>query len=242
MCVILFAFNAHPDRPLILAANRDEFYERPALAADYWPEEPNIFAGRDLIGGGTWLGVTRAGRFAAVSNYRDPSAPTGTRSRGKLVLDFLRSDERAEDYLDAVAARSDDYSGFNLLVGELSDRSRIIYYYSNRNGTPRKLDSGVYGLSNHLLDTPWPKVAKGKSRLERAMNVGPGVDKESLFELLADDKIADDSQLPTTGVPIEVERALSATFIRTPGYGTRCSTVLLFDSDLGWEMEERVFV
>lgn len=241
MCIILFAYDRHADNPLIVLANRDEYYDRPSLAANFWPDYSSIYAGRDLIGGGTWLGVTKSGRFAAVTNYRDPSAPTGSRSRGELVAGFLASDAAAERYLDDIAERPDDYSGFNLLVGEISSRRRELFYYSNRGGDPAQLPAGIYGLSNHLLDTPWPKVALGKRRFEDLIS-NTEIDRDKCFEILTDDTLAADADLPSTGIPYEAEKAISAIFIKTPGYGTRCSTVLTFDRELNWDLEERVFV
>lgn len=241
MCVIYFAFDTGPGRPLILLANRDEFYDRPSQAAHFWDDGPEIFGGRDLIGGGTWLGVTREGRFAAVTNYRDPAAPVGERSRGELVSNFLRSADTAGEYLRSVKARCHEYSGFNLLVGQISIDVREISYFSNRGGDIKALSPGIYGLSNHLLDTPWPKVAKGKDRLAKLLKNGK-FSNHDLFGILADTEPADDQQLPATGVPYEIEKAISAIFIRSAGYGTRNSTLLTFDSKYEWDLEERVFV
>lgn len=241
MCVIYLAFETHPEYPLILLANRDEFYDRPSQAAHYWEDEPDIFAGRDLVGGGTWLGVTRTGRFAAVTNYRDPTAPLGTRSRGELVSNFLRSHQTAAEYLALVSSISGDFSGFNLLVGEISSDVREICYFSNRGGDIKSLTPGIYGLSNHLLDTPWPKVTNGKSRFESLLH-SKRATPEGFFDLLADEEPANDADLPSTGVPFEIEKAISAIFIKTPGYGTRCSTALTFDNSFSWDLKERVFV
>lgn len=241
MCIIFIAFETREDYPLILATNRDEFYNRPAAAAAWWEDAPGIFAGRDLVGGGTWLGVTRSGRFAAVTNYRDPYAKIEKVSRGGLVADFLRGDEPAGAYLQRVRGRADEFSGFNLLAGEMSTERRELFYYSNRGNEIKELGAGIYGLSNHLLDTPWPKVAGGKKRFEKLVETRE-FDKEAFFDLLADQALAADEALPETGVGLEIERVLSAIFIKTPGYGTRCSTVLTFDRDLKFELDERVFV
>ena len=241
MCVIYFAFDTHPEHPLILLANRDEFYDRPSQPAHYWADEPEIYAGRDLVGGGTWLGVTRSGRFAAVTNYRDPAAPTGHRSRGELVSSFLKSNRTTIEYLRSVQRDSADYSGFNLIVGQITSDVREICYFSNREGDIKNLTPGIYGLSNHLLDTPWPKVTKGKSRFDRLVQ-GDTVAPESFYDLLADEELAKDTDLPSTGVSFEIEKAISAIFIKTPGYGTRCSTVLTFDNSFEWDLKERVFV
>jgi uncharacterized protein with NRDE domain len=206
----------------------------------FWDDEPEIYAGRDLVGGGTWLGVTRGGRFAAVTNYRDPAAPTGTRSRGSLVADFLKGSDVPEQYLSEVVAVAHEYSGFNLLVGEIGRKSSL-HYFSNRGGEPRELTPGIYGLSNHLLDTPWPKVVNGKAAFTAAIE-SDSFASDDLFSVLADETLAPDDRLPSTGVPFEAEKAISAIFIKTPGYGTRCSTILTFDRHLNWEFDERVFV
>ena len=240
MCVIYFAFEHHADHPLILLANRDEYYDRPSAAASYWEDHPDIYGGRDLVGGGTWLGVTRGGRFAAVTNFRDPSAPTGNRSRGELVAGFLKTDDRPEDYLEQIRSAGDDYSGFNLLVGHVETKPDL-FYYSNRGGRPRQLAPGVYGLSNHVLDTPWPKVANGKAAFKDLLERGD-ISDDSLFNLLSDETLAPDDELPSTGIAYDAEKAISSIFIKTKGYGTRCSTVLKFGRDLAWTFEERVFV
>ncbi|CAN5486382.1 NRDE family protein [soil metagenome] len=240
MCVIFFAYQKHPEFPLILLANRDEFYNRPTESAKIWKDFPNIFAGRDLVGGGTWLGVNQSGKFAAVTNYRDPNAPKGSHSRGELVADFLKTDESAETYLIEIQKRANEFSGFNLLLGEINARRNELFYYSNRTDKIEKLTSGVYGLSNHLLDTPWRKVEKGKIFL--AENTNKNLSKDSLFQLLGDETLADDADLPDTGIAYEHEKLLSAIFIKTPIYGTRCSTVLTFDKDFKFDFEERIFV
>ncbi len=240
MCVIYLAYQVYPDFPLILLANRDEFYDRPTQAAQFWEDFPEIFAGRDLIGGGTWLGVSRAGKFAAVTNYRDPLAPKGSLSRGLLTADYLKTEEPAEEYLKKIRRNAGNYSGFNLLLGEINARRNEIFYYSNRAGDVRRLESGIYGLSNHLLDTPWRKVEKGKRFL--AENINGKVSKKEFFKFMHDKTLADDAELPDTGIGFEREKRLSAIFIRTPVYGTRCSTVLTFDKDFKFDLEEKVFV
>lgn len=241
MCVIYLAYEYHPRYPLILAANRDEFYNRPTRPAGLWEDEPQIFAGRDLLSGGTWLGITQGGRFAAVTNFRDPSAPIGRLSRGGLVSDFLRSDEAPMEYLEKIRAKSGEYSGFNLFVGRFDEAFRELFYYSSRGDGITQLSAGIYGLSNNLLDVPWPKVVTGKSRFEEIISADY-INNELLFSLLSDESTADECELPHTGIPPEREKALSAIFIKTPDYGTRCSTVLTFDNALRPEFEERVYV
>ncbi len=225
MCLILFAHRQRADYPLVVIANRDEYYARPSRDAHWWDDAP-IFAGRDLEAGGTWLGVDRRGRFAAVTNVREPGGmQPGPRSRGELPRDFLAGDADAATYLDAVAARAQAYSGFNLLLGD-SDR---LWFYSNRGPGRRRIDAGVYGISNGAFDEAWPKLASGKAELERAL--AGEVDPGALAEILTDHRTADDHELPRTGVPLDVERLLSSRFIRSPGYGTRACTVVLIDVD-----------
>ena len=224
MCLILLAWHAHPDYPLVVAANRDEFFARPTAAADFWPDHPNLLAGRDLEGGGTWFGVSRTGRFAGLTNYRDPaSVRQGTPSRGALVADFLTGECPPADYRARLEERGATYNGYNLLFGD----GKGLFYHSNCGTGPERLPPGIYGLSNHLLDTPWPKVSRGKSRLASALAALP--DDRGLLDLLRDDQLADDTALPRTGVSLEWERLLSAAFVRSPAYGTRSSTVLIRD-------------
>lgn len=219
MCLILVAWRIHPEHPLVVAANRDEFFARPTAAAARWDDAPQVIAGRDLEAGGTWLGVAAGGRFAAVTNVREPGRPAGERSRGRLTADFLAGDAAAADYVAAIDGAA--HSGFNLLVGD----GRELWYASNRIDAPRPLAPGIYGVSNHLLDTPWPKLATAKARFAEALPRLPAI--ESFFALLADDELVADENLPATGVSLEWERRLSAIFVRSPEYGTRASTVLL---------------
>jgi uncharacterized protein with NRDE domain len=223
VCLILVAWQAHPDYPLVIAANRDEFYARRTASADFLAEFPQVLAGRDLEAGGTWLGITREGRFAALTNYRDPAnqkpkAP----SRGKLVADFLTGDTDIDTYLDSLSAA--DYNGFNLLLGNFENKNSRLLAFSNVSTDRHELTPGIYGLSNHLLDTPWPKVGAGKTALNDALAALP--DETALFHLLHDDTIHPDDTLPATGVSLDWERLLSAAFIRSPEYGTRCSTLV----------------
>lgn len=237
MCLILFAYNAHPSYRLILAANRDEFYDRPSREADFWTEDPRVLAGLDLQGKGTWLGVTKTGKFAAVTNYRDPlSSKASAPSRGKLVSDYLTGALDPEPYLKNVMARSQDYNGFNLLLGDPDS----LWVYSNR-GVAKRLRPGVYGLSNHLLNTPWPKVERGKRLLKKALDKKGDQLEDALFDVLADRRMPSDDQLPDTGVAKEWERILSPLFITSPFYGTRSSTVLLLAKNRRIRFTERVF-
>lgn len=236
MCLILFQYRQHPKYKLIVAANRDEFYGRPAREAYFWEDQPDILAGRDLLQMGTWLGVTRSGRFAALTNFRDPSLPEqGKVSRGALVRDYLAADSPPDHFLEAL--NPDAYTGFNVLFGDLDD----LYYYSNLQQELVKVPPGTHGLSNHLLNTPWPKVVKGKSRMEKYLNEASEVDPDELFELLRDSEQAPDPHLPVSGVGLEFERILSPIFIKTAEYGTRSATVLLVDYDDNVTFAERTY-
>lgn len=237
MCLILFAWKMHPNFPLVLAANRDEFYERPSAPADFWDDAPDLLAGRDLRDGGTWLGITRGGRVAALTNYRDPaSLKIGAPSRGMLVSDYLRGRENPGAYLGRIAPEADRFNGFDLLVGDPDE----LFCFSNR-GARERLQPGIYGLSNHLLDTPWPKVMRGKGALKALLQRENGVSPEALFALLADRTPSPDDRLPDTGVGLEWERLLSPLFIESPDYGTRSSTILLIDRNRSVTFIERVF-
>lgn len=224
MCLILVAYRCHPGYRLLVAANRDEFYDRPATPLAFWDDAPQVMAGRDLKAGGTWLGITRTGRFAALTNYRDPTrqAPNAP-SRGRLVGDYLQSDEPARAYLDRLIQDADAYNGFNLLLGDAEG----LFYYANYAGPARALEPGLYGLSNHFLDTPWPKVERSRAALRQLLNRHTDLAPDELLQLLEDRTSAPDAELPHTGVSLEWERWLSPIFITAPGYGTRASTVLL---------------
>ena len=241
MCVIFFSYKQVPEYPLILLANRDEFYERPTAKANFWEDFPNILAGRDLVGNGTWLGVTKNGRFSAVTNYRKPDQNRGIISRGNLVADFLKTETPASHYLQNIKDNSDKYTGFNLLIGEINAEKNELFYYSNFENKIRKLSKGLYGLSNHLLDTSWKKVENGKAKLSNLLENNK-FGKENLFEVLTDKTLADDEDLPETGIGYEREKAISSIFIETPIYGTRCSTVLTINDKLDVDFEERTFV
>lgn len=226
MCLILLAWRAHPEYPLIFAGNRDEAYDRPSAAADFWRSDPDIFGGRDLEKGGTWLGLNRSGRVAAVTNFRDGSArKPAPLSRGYLTAGFLRAPEDPDRYLKHIARKTDQYGGFSLLVGDLERLS----YLSNRGGGVEGLSTGVHGLSNHLLDTPWPKVKRGKQRLSALLKADEATLLEGLFEALSDRSPAPDAELPDSGVGLPRERELSPAFIAGERYGTRASTVLLIN-------------
>ncbi len=237
MCLILFSYHHHPNYPLILAANRDEFHNRPTAALDFWEDQPALLAGRDLKGGGTWMGLSRSGRFAALTNYRDPASlrPDAV-SRGGLVTDFLTGDTAARAYLNGLQNTTAIYNGFNLLVMDETG----LFHYANRGDGITRVTPGIHGLSNALLDTPWPKVERGKAALEQAVTSGD-IDPESLLALLRDRSAAPDHRLPETGVGLERERMLSPMFIVSGDYGTRTSSVLIIDRNGQATFWERTF-
>jgi uncharacterized protein with NRDE domain len=250
MCLILFSFDKQSHTPLVVAANRDEFLQRPSANAHYWDDAPNVYAGRDLSAHGTWLGVTKTGRFTAVTNVREPSVIVeNPLSRGNLTRGFLTSELSAEEYLQSLDAEKMRYSGFNLLVGEFSRERRELFYFSNRDNGIQALDSGVYGLSNALLDSAWPKVEAGKTYLRSQINneldtqnpttLQPTTLHHSLRAYLEDPSFAADEALPSTGVSYEREKALSAAFITLPDYGTRTSTVITIAEEQGEGAQEK---
>ena len=237
MCLILVAWEKHPRFKLVIAANRDEFYQRPTLPATFWEDEASILGGRDLVYGGTWLGISRQSRFAAVTNIREPSLKKPESiSRGLLVSDYLRTDTGPESYLSAVMVRRHEYDPFNLLVGN----GRKLCFLSSLETSVRLLASGIYGISNGVLDCPWPKVIYGKMVFSEWVEHGD-TDNESLFSLLGNNTGFPDKELPDTGVGIELERALSPLFIHTGRYGTRSSTVIMVGYQGEVSFYERTF-
>lgn len=236
MCLLLIAFRCHPGYPLVVAANRDEFYERPTRPLDRWPDTPTVFAGRDARSGGTWMGITTTGRLAAVTNFRERGVQVPDPwTRGELVADFLAGTEPPEAYLESVRGRQHRYQGFNLIVGTPEG----IWYLSNRGGAVRLLPPGIFGLSNHLLDTPWPKVLNGKAGMAKHLKTHDTADPAGWFEMLADTTRPPDADLPDTGVGLEWERLLSPIFIRSDRYGTRSSTLLTVAETGSVRMTER---
>lgn len=237
MCLILFANRVHPEYKFIVAANRDEFYERPTAPAHYWEDSPEILAGRDLEKKGTWMGVTTAGRFSALTNYRNPMELTeGKRSRGELVADALNYKGNVKDYMQSLVENNNQYPGYNLLAGD----GNGLYYYSNRGQELQRVGPGIFGVSNHLLNTEWPKVRIGKEGLSKIINEKQENLVEKLLTLLQKAEAAPDEQLPNTGVSLEWERMLSPLFIKSADYGTRSSTILLV-SDKEIQYVERVY-
>ncbi len=231
MCLILFSYQPNTNTPLILGANRDEFFERATAAAHNWEDYPNVVAGRDLVAHGTWLGIDQSGRFAAITNVREPGIKVeDPHSRGELTKDFLTGKQSPQAYLAEIESRQHRYAGFNLLVGDFSLPNAPLYYLSNRGRGIEKLLPGTYGLSNHLLDSPWPKVSDGKEKLAARLNQA-GTNHQLIRQILENPELADDHRLPSTGINYEREKALSATFITLPDYGTRASTVITIDAE-----------
>jgi uncharacterized protein with NRDE domain len=225
MCLIVIGYNYHPDYKLIFAANRDEFYQRPSSPADFWIDEPSLLAGKDLKEGGTWCGITKNGRFAAITNYRDmKSIKKDALSRGRIVTDFLLGTSSPETYSKGLIESSDLYNGYGLIFGDRND----LFFFSNQTKKLIKIKPGVHGLSNHLLDTPWFKVKKGKELLKKAIDKKDTL-VDDLFLMLSDKTFSPKNELPDTGLPKEIEKSISSIFVETPDYGTHSSTVILID-------------
>jgi uncharacterized protein with NRDE domain len=238
MCLILLAHRVHPRFPLILAANRDEAYARPAARPAFWDDHPDIYGGRDLDRGGSWLAMTRSGKIAAVTNYRNALAPRDApRSRGDLVREYLAGNGDAASYLKSVESRGDQYNGFILIAGDVE----ALHWLSNRGPGAARIPPGVHGLSNHLLNTPWPKIERSKRALESLLDADEATLTAGLFRILADRSVAADHELPDTGVGLQRERELSANFISGDRYGTRASTVILTADDGNVTFIERAF-
>ena len=227
MCLLLVAHATHHDYRLVVAANRDEFHARPADAARYWDDAPAILGGRDREGTGTWLAVNRHGAFAAITNVRSPVEPASPRSRGLIVKDYLTGGRSAGEFVRTLSDSRTSYNGFNVIASDGND----VAWYSNVTDEARTLEPGVYGLSNHLLDTPWPKVLRLKHAFDglATLNGAPLVD--ALFAALSNEQTAPDPDLPETGLELAHERVLSPIFINGAHYGTRCSTVVLLRND-----------
>ncbi len=237
MCLILFAYDCHPRYKLVVAQNRDEFFNRPTSPADFWSDNPLILAGRDQNEGGTWLGITRTGRFASLTNYRDPlylnpQAP----SRGRLVKEYLESDLDAEEYIRNLHGQANQYNGFSLLVGNFDS----LHYFSNRGQVSQPVEPGLHGLSNSWLDVPWPKVTKGTKALQNCLQ-DKDCQVEQLFAIMGDREQPPDHELPQTGVSMEWERMLAPLYVESPDYGTRSATILLVERNNYVHFWERTF-
>lgn len=239
MCLVLLGHQVVPGFPLVLVANRDEFYERSTSSAHNWEEAPHVMGGRDLEAGGTWMGVGEQGRFAVVTNYRKlPVADNAPRSRGDLVYRFLAEDQPLDDYLEELRSNQAEFQGYNLILGE----GNRLAYFSNRGAENPHLPAGWHGLSNHLLNTPWPKVQKGKEYLQKWALENDLTNPEPAFEFLQDQQKAPDDQLPETGIGKPWEQVLSSLFIESERYGTRCSSILLVDQFGKVTFRERSYV
>jgi len=238
MCLLVLAWNAHPRYRLIVAANRDEYHDRPAAPLAKWAAPDDIIAGKDLRAGGTWLGVNQRRRFGVITNFRDMQRPqTGAPSRGELIPTYLNSADSTAAFVDSLAPQAASYSGFNLLLAD----GDALWYASNRaDPFARRLEPGVHGLSNHTLDTPWPKLMRVRRRFEDWLSASSS-STDSLFATLNDREPApDDASIPQ-GLPSELKRALSAPFVLSSEYGTRCSTVLLLEASGAMYLAERRF-
>lgn len=233
MCLIVFAWRPESRQPLLVLANRDEVHARPSAALAHWPDQPSIYAGRDLEAGGTWLGIAEQGRFAALTNIRDMTLPLGEQSRGALVSGFLNSQQTPHAYLQAVSSQLSQYSGFNLLVGDLQS----LWYLSSTEPRPVRLNPGVYGLCNGSLDTPWPKLVRARSLFTEHLDASD----QALFALMRDEQRAEDDQLPDTGVGLTMERMLSSIFIHGEVYGTRATSLLRCFADGSSALVERSY-
>ncbi len=237
MCLIVFAYKSHPKYKFIFAANRDEFYNRPTGQADYWKDSPELLAGKDLQAGGTWMGITKQGRFAAVTNYRDlKNIKEDAPSRGMLTLDFLKDNLSAEKYYEKIKPSLQDYNGFNLILGSINE---LFYFSTHKNGI-KKLEPGIYGLSNAVLNTDWPKVKKSKDVLSVLLK-NDEVHPWELLSILNDTRPAKEEDLPDTGVGMEWEKILSSIFIQSSKYGTRSSTAVVVDVENNVRFAEKTF-
>lgn len=227
MCLIVFSFKQHNKYPFILAANRDEFYDRPTRPARFWNQHPHILAGKDEKLGGTWLGITKQGKFAALTNYRDlTNIKQFAPSRGKIVKDFLAENQDTLGYLEDLKQSANSFNGFNLITGSKDQ----LYHYSNETNDITEIEPGIHGVSNAVLNTPWPKVETAKSAFEDAIK-GENIDQTRIFKMLKNSQPYPDNQLPNTGLSKEMEKMVSPIFIKSKNYGTRCSTLLTIRDD-----------
>jgi uncharacterized protein with NRDE domain len=224
MCLILLAYQSHPQYPLILLANRDEFYARPTAQAAFWSSDGKILAGKDLQAGGTWMGMNMSGKLAALTNYRSIDHNTYIKSRGALVSNYLKNREIPESYINQLSNLREDYAGYNILVGQLEN----LQVYSNINNKTHVIQPGIHGLSNRFLNTDWFKVKKGKQALSDLIQKD-NIDKKLFLEILQDRQSVSGQDLPETGFTKTQEEMLSPLFIKSPLYGTRCSTIITID-------------
>jgi len=237
MCLLVFSLRSHKKYPLILAGNRDEFYKRPTRPAQFWKSKPNLLAGKDIKAGGTWMGVTKSGKLGALTNYRDltnikDDAPT----RGSIVTDYLSGSKPAPVFLETLDEDAENFNGFNVLAGTPDS----FFHYSNETRSITEIESGIHGISNAVLNTPWPKVEKAKEDLRNAIS-NDHIDTEELFTLLKSKKTYPLEMLPETGLPDKKEKEVSAAYIKTEDYGTRCSTIILMDQNGEVTFMERTY-
>ena len=237
MCLLTFAWKTHPEYKLIFASNRDEFYKRNTAPAQYWDNAPNVLAGKDLEAGGTWMGIHRNGRFTALTNYRDiENIKSQAPSRGMLTLDYLQGTNAPQTYLEGIFSNIDAYNGFNLLTGTPEE----LYYLSNYEHKIRKLEPGIYGLSNALLDSDWFKVNRLKTKFTDIIEQAD-FSTQTLLDTLQDTTKPQDNQVQQTGLPMDRERMLSSVFIESPNYGTCSSAIILMDYNNQVSFVERVY-
>lgn len=237
MCLIVFSYKNYPDYPFILATNRDEFYGRPTQPAHVWNTSPKILAGKDEKAGGTWLGISENGRFAALTNYRQmDDIEEDTTSRGIIVKDFLLSDDNPRKYLAELQKKGEQFNGFNLVAGFVDE----LYYISNKKEGVYKIKPGIHAISNAFLNTPWPKTEQASKSFKRIL-ADEGPDEEKLFNMLKNDQRYPLDELPDTGLPKETEKAVSSIFIETDNYGTRSSTVVIVDKKKNVHFAERSY-
>lgn len=239
MCILAIAYNVHPQFPLILITNRDEFYNRPTLPIHSWQKEghPEIIAGKDLEAGGTWLGMHQNGNLGILTNYRDlKNIKLNAPSRGHIITEYLLSGQTAFEYLQQLKTNAQNYNGFNLILSD----NESLYHYSNHTNEITRMEPGIYGLSNAVLDTPWPKLVKLKTDFTKAIEQN-NLQPAHLFQILKNQEKADDSALPQTGLDYQMEKAVSSIFIQTPNYGTRCSTLLFIQKDKSFKITERLY-
>ncbi|MBK7109981.1 MAG: NRDE family protein [Bacteroidetes bacterium] len=238
MCLINFAFKYHTDYPLIVVANRDEFYNRPTESLHWWEDKPNILAGRDLKDGGTWMGITKEGKFAALTNYRDPQhIKENVQSRGELIPMYFNQEISLNTFHEYLKKHGSDYNGFNLIYGD----TEHLFYYANKGNRWEEITPGVYGLSNAFLDTPWPKTQQSKEAFKQLLDKNVFTEN-TMIDLLSDKNLAAENTLPNTGVPPELEKKLSAMFIETENYGTRLTSYLRIDKNQQVHFIEKSFV
>ncbi len=236
MCLIVFGYKVSKEYPLVLAANRDEFYRRPTLPMHFWEDSPEILAGKDLEQGGTWFGIHKNGRFAALTNYRNPAAiKPDAPSRGEIIINFLNSKKSPVEFIHDFRPKALSYNGFNLIFGNLDH----LFWFTNVIDTIERIAPGIHGISNRFLNTPWPKVESGKKALKKTMT--HSITPDHLFSFLKESSVPDDDRLPETGVGLEWERILSPLFIKSDTYGTRSSTTMLTDQKGNVNITERTY-